>query len=86
VTRRDYTQSPDGLRHGVERFSAGLVRGLKQNYRVVQSFQCRRQRGAGANSGKIKVVTGEGARGTRDFRAVEIGPGQAQGTTCTKGR
>jgi len=40
VTRRDYTQSPDALRRGVERFSAGTVQALKANYRVARSFQC----------------------------------------------
>jgi len=40
VTRRDYTQSPDALRRGVERFSAGTVQALKANYQVVRSFQC----------------------------------------------
>jgi hypothetical protein len=40
VTRRDYTQSPDALRRGVERFSAGMVQGLKANYRVARTFQC----------------------------------------------
>ena len=40
VTRRDYTQSPDALRRGVERFSAGMVQALKANYRVARSFQC----------------------------------------------
>ena len=40
VMRRDYTQSPDSLRRGVERFSAGMLQGLAVNYRVVRSFQC----------------------------------------------
>lgn len=40
VTRRDYTQSPDALRLGVERFSAGMVQSLQANYRVTRSFQC----------------------------------------------
>ena len=40
VTRRAYTQSPDALRRGVERFSAGMVQGLQANYRVARSFQC----------------------------------------------
>ena len=40
VTRRDYTQSSDALRRGVERFSAGTVQALKANYGVVRSFQC----------------------------------------------
>jgi hypothetical protein len=40
VMRRDYTQSPDALRHGAERFSAGMLQGLAANYRIVRSFQC----------------------------------------------
>ena len=40
VTSRDYTQSPDALRRGVERFSAGMVQALKANYRVARTFQC----------------------------------------------
>jgi hypothetical protein len=40
VTRRDYTQSPDALRRGVERFSAGMVQGLQANYRPARTFQC----------------------------------------------
>jgi len=40
VMRRDYTQSPDALRRGVERFSAGMLQGLAANYRVVRGFQC----------------------------------------------
>ena len=40
VTRRDYTQSPDALQRGVERFSAGMVQGMKANYHVARTFQC----------------------------------------------
>ena len=40
VTRRDYTRSSDALQRGVERFSAGMLQGLKANYRVARTFQC----------------------------------------------
>jgi hypothetical protein len=40
VTRRDYTRSPDALQRGVERFSAGMLQGLAQNYRIAGTFQC----------------------------------------------
>jgi hypothetical protein len=40
VMRRDYTQSPGALLHGVERFSGGMLQGLAANYRAVRTFQC----------------------------------------------